>query len=113
MHTYTLTFEDDARDAAQTIHFEAIDCAAALTMAQRARRGRIATLAQDGKPLCRLERRPVGASDVWVIGPAGPAAHERSAMKWGPRPAGGLARPDRASAQPSANQPARSASPTA
>lgn len=112
MHTYTLTFEPDAHGAAQTIHFEAVDCAAALTMAQRARRGRVATLAQDGKPLCRLERRPVGASDVWVIGPAGPAAQARSAMKWGP-PSAGLAGPDRASAQPSANQPARNASPTA
>lgn len=71
MHTYTLTFEDDTPGSGQTIHFEAIDCGAALTQAQRARRGRIATLAEDGKPLCRLERRPLGlSSDVWVIGPA-------------------------------------------
>ena len=70
MPTYRLSFEEDGRGAGRSILFEARDPGGALHFAQRIRPGKVATLSEDDKPLCRIERRPTGdASDVWVIAP--------------------------------------------
>ena len=71
MPTYRLSFEDDGRGVDQVILFEARDPGGALHIAQRITPGRVATLCEGDKPLCRIERRPTGeTSDVWVIAPA-------------------------------------------
>jgi len=70
---YRLSFDEDERGADQTILFEARDPGGALHIAQRITPGTVATLSQDDKPLCRIERRATGdTSDVWIIAPVDP-----------------------------------------
>ena len=73
MPTFRLSYREDGRDVDEVIQFEARDPASALHLAQRLTPGRVATLCEDDRPLCRIERRPTGeTSDVWIIAPVHP-----------------------------------------
>jgi hypothetical protein len=57
----------------QVVQFDARDPAGAFAYRPTHHAGRVATLCEGDKPLCRIERRPTGeTSDVWIIAPADP-----------------------------------------